>query len=166
MRIRFLTAAAAALALSAPAVAQEKMQEWTPATLKSVLTEMGYKITQDKPTGTDYLIAVSAPNGGLPINIYGTHCAQKNGSVACPGADFVTGFKVKDDASKQAAAEKLTASGLKGRASKSSPAVTMEIAVDFSAGMTNDEIKAKFADYQKTADTAFNTLKAAGLLAN
>ena len=126
------------------------MQEWTPASLKSLLTDMGYKITQDKPTGADYLISVSAPNGGLPINIYGTHCVQKNGAVACPSADFVTGFKVKDDASKQAAADKLTASGLKGRPSKSSPTVTMEIAVDFSAGMTPEQVKAKFADYQKT----------------
>ncbi len=165
MRVR-TTALLAVFALAAPALAQEKMQEWTPASLKALLTEMGYKVTQDKPAGADYLIAVSAPNGGLPINIYGTHCAPKNGTVACPSADFVTGFKVKDDAAKQAAAEKLIASGLKGRASKSSPAVTMEIAVDFSAGMTKDEIKAKFADYQKTADTAFNSLKDAGLLAN
>lgn len=160
------TALLAGLIFAAPALAQDKMQEWTPASLKALLTEMGYKITQDRPAGSDYLIAVSAPDGGLPINIYGTHCAQKNGTVACPGADFVTGFKVKDDASKQAAAEKLTASGLKGRPSKSSPAVTMEIPVDFSAGMTKDEVKAKFADYQKTADGAFNSLKAAGLLAN
>ena len=167
MRIRNTAAALlATLAIAAPAVAQDKMQEWTPASLKALLTEMGYKITQDKPAGKDYVIAVSAPNGGLPINIYGTQCAPKNGSVACPGADFVTGFKVKDDSSKQAAADKLTASGLKGHASKSSPAVTMEISVDFSAGMTKDEVKAKLTDYQKTADTAFNSLKEAGLLAN
>jgi hypothetical protein len=51
-------------------------------------------------------------------------------------------------------------------ASGSAPAVRIEVSVDFSAGMTNDEIKAKIADYEKTADTAFNTLKAAGLLAN
>src|SRR5882672_1182500 len=132
MRIRNSAAVVlASLALAAPAMAQDKMQEWTPASLKALLTEMGYKINQDKPTGSDYLIAVSAPNGGLPINIYGTHCAPKNDTTACPSADFVTGFKVKDDASKQAAADKLSASGLKGRASKSSPAVTMEIAVDF-----------------------------------
>lgn len=167
MRIRVSAAALlGAFALAAPASAQEKMQEWTPATLKPLLAEMGYKVTQDKPAGKDYLIAVSAPNGGLPINIYGTKCAPKDGTVACPGADFVTGFKVKNDDSKQAAVEKLAASGLKALASKSSPAVTMEIAVDFSAGMTKDEVKAKFADYQKTADASFNMLKGAGLLAN
>jgi hypothetical protein len=169
MSMRLCTSAAALLAtfaLAGPVQAQEKVQEWTPATLKPLLGEMGYKVTQDKPAGKDYLIAVSAPNGGLPINIYGTRCTPKDGSIACPGADFVTGFKVKNDESKQAAVSKLTAAGLKALASKSSPAVTMEIAVDFSAGMTKDEIKAKFAEYQKTADAAFNTLKAAGLLAN
>ena len=160
------SALVAALAFASPALAQEKIQDWTPATLKPLLAEMGYTVTQDKPAGKDYLIAVSAPNGGLPINIYGTKCSPRGETVACPGADFVTGFKVKNDNSKQAAVDKLTASGLKALASKSSPAVTMEIAVDFSAGMTKDEVKAKFADYQKTADAAFNSLKGAGLLAN
>lgn len=167
MRIRNSAAALlASLAIAAPALAQEKMQEWTPASLKALLTEMGYKITQDKPSGADYVIAVSAPNGQLPINIFGTHCVAKNGTTACPGADFVTGFKVKDEASKQAAMAKLNLPGVRSVASTAAPAVRIEVSVDFSAGMTKDEIKAKFADYQQTADTAFNTLKAAGVLAN
>jgi hypothetical protein len=169
MRIHTPAAALLAmLALAAPAIAQEKMQEWTPASLKAVLTEMGFTVTQDKPSGSDYVIAVSAPNGQLPINIYGTNCAAKNGTTACPGADFVTGFKIKDERSKQAAVDKLaTLPGVHGVASKQGVmAARMEVSVDFSAGMTRDEIKAKITDYQKTADTAFNTLKSAGLLAN
>jgi len=167
MRIRNSAAALlASLAIAAPALAQEKMQEWTPASLKALLTEMGFKITQDKPSGADYVIGVSAPNGQLPINIFGTHCAAKNGTTACPSADFVTGFKVKDEASKQAAIAKLNMPGVRPVASGTALAVRIEVSVDFSAGMTNDEIKAKVTDYEKTADTAFNTLKAAGLLAN
>lgn len=158
-------AALAALATAAPALAQEKATEWTPASMKSVLEEMGYKITREGLSGTDYTIAASAPNGGLPINIYGVACKA---GPACPKADFTTGFKLKDEGSKEPALAKvMTVSGVRGVLGRGSvPIIRIEAPVDFSAGMTRDEIKAKFVDYQKTADTAFETLKSAGLLAN
>jgi hypothetical protein len=172
MKIRTLATAilaslAVAAPVAAPAQAQDKMQEWTAASLKAVLTEMGFKITQDKASATDFSFVASASNGQLPINVYGTRCSAKSGAAACPGADFVTGFKVKDLDSKPVAVSKLTMPGVHGVASGGSvPAVRMEVSVDFSAGLTKDDLKAKVTDYEKTADTAFNTLKAAGLLAD
>ena len=113
------------------------------------------------------MIQASAPNNGVPIVIYGTKCASKGGTTACPGADFTTGFKVKDEASKAAAVGKLQLPGYRVIASAAGTmAVRIELPVDFSAGLSKDEVKAKLVDYEKTADGAFNTLKAAGLLDN
>lgn len=167
MRI-LLTASAmfAALAVGSPALAQAKMTEWTPTSLKQVLTDMGFKVVAEKPAGTDYMIQVSAPNNGLPIVIYGTHCAQKNGAPACPGADLTTSFKVKDEASKNAGFNKLSMPGYRVIPSASAMALRIELPVDFSAGLTSDQVKAKVSDYEKSAETAFSTLKDGGLLDN
>ncbi len=153
------------LLLAAPAVAQSpgKMTTWNAEQMHAVLQDAGYLIVKEGKAGTDLMVVAQPPNHGVPVTIYGDGCKDTAGKTACVKAEVRAAFKLADPNGGDAATAKVDVPGIEDFAKNGM--IHLRQYIDFTPGLSGDEVKNKLGAYQVGAQAALKAIEDAGMLA-
>jgi hypothetical protein len=154
------------LLLAAPAVAQKppgKMTTWNTEQMHAVLQDAGYLIVKEGMSGADIMFIAQPPNHGVPVNIFGDGCTTTASKTACTKAEVRSAFKLADPNGGAAATAAVNIPGLEDFAKNGS--IHVRQFIDFTPGITGDDLKNKLGAYQVAAQAALKAIEDGGMLA-